>query len=115
MINRANSIKKALRSALENLPTENSEPRISPGLYLPSKKGIILITFFTNKIYLPALLPPPSPYTFIPDDAFEEKYVMNNYFGLGVDAKIVLEFHKKRDASPKSSRFIFSNILFLNN
>lgn len=28
---------------------------------------------------------------------------MNNYFGLGVDAKIVLEFHKKRDASPKST------------
>ena len=50
-----------------------------------------------------------SPFRYVTDDLYDEKYVMNNYFGIGVDAKIVLEFHKKRDASPKSARWILKN------
>uniref|UniRef100_A0A8C5DT72 Diacylglycerol kinase n=1 Tax=Gouania willdenowi TaxID=441366 RepID=A0A8C5DT72_GOUWI len=33
-----------------------------------------------------------------------EKCVMNNYFGIGLDAKISLEFNNKRDEHPKNSR-----------
>ena len=29
---------------------------------------------------------------------------MNNYFGIGLDAKIALDFHKKREDNPKKSR-----------
>ena len=93
LTNRANSIKKAFRTALDNpeLATGllSSTPRISPSLPKPKS---------------PLLSHPQFNHRYIPDDLFDEKYVMNNYFGLGVDAKIVLEFHKKRDASPKSSR-----------
>ena len=35
---------------------------------------------------------------------FTEKCVMNNYFGIGLDAKIALDFHKKREDNPKKTR-----------
>uniref|UniRef100_A0A8C5DJ67 Diacylglycerol kinase n=1 Tax=Gouania willdenowi TaxID=441366 RepID=A0A8C5DJ67_GOUWI len=34
-----------------------------------------------------------------------EKCVMNNYFGIGLDAKISLEFNNKRDEHPKKCRY----------
>jgi len=39
---------------------------------------------------------------------WEKSLVLNNYFGIGVDAQISLNFHKKREASPHlfTSRFI---------
>ena len=30
----------------------------------------------------------------------EEIGVMNNYFGIGIDAKIALDFHNKREEQP---------------
>lgn len=48
---------------------------------------------------------PPNPLT--PSTAFShfsEKCVMNNYFGIGLDAKISLEFNNKRDEHPKKCR-----------
>lgn len=35
---------------------------------------------------------------------FSEKCVMNNYFGIDLDAKISLEFNNKRDEHPKKCR-----------
>ncbi len=35
---------------------------------------------------------------------YEEKSVMNNYFGVGLDAKIQLEFNTKRDEHPEKCR-----------
>ncbi|XP_076811636.1 diacylglycerol kinase delta-like isoform X2 [Clavelina lepadiformis] len=32
---------------------------------------------------------------------FSEKCVMNNYIGIGLDAKITLDFHRKREENPK--------------
>lgn len=37
---------------------------------------------------------------------FSEKCVMNNYFGIGLDAKISLEFNNKRDEHPKKCRLV---------
>ena len=104
VIDRANSIKKLIRAAVQSenspqpsdtdkrSPIASPRPRISPNLTDssgPSGSGS------TSKT---------SPFRYVTDDLYDEKYVMNNYFGIGVDAKIVLEFHKKRDASPKSAR-----------
>lgn len=40
---------------------------------------------------------------------------MNNYFGIGLDAKISLEFNNKRDEHPKKCRYdrIYVNIELL--
>ncbi|KAF7254384.1 Diacylglycerol kinase delta [Varanus komodoensis] len=37
-------------------------------------------------------------------DCYIEKCVMNNYFGIGLDAKISLDFNNKRDEHPEKSR-----------
>ena len=34
----------------------------------------------------------------------EEKAVMNNYIGIGIDAKIMLEFHYQREHHPERFR-----------
>jgi len=33
---------------------------------------------------------------------------MNNYFGIGLDAKIALDFHKKREDNPKKCRYVMT-------
>jgi diacylglycerol kinase (ATP) len=37
-------------------------------------------------------------------EGFTERCVMNNYFSVGMDAKIVLEFHLKREENPEQFR-----------
>lgn len=37
-------------------------------------------------------------------EGFYEKAVMNNYFGIGIDAKITLDFHNKREEHPEKCR-----------
>jgi Diacylglycerol kinase accessory domain len=37
-------------------------------------------------------------------DLFDEKCVMNSYFGIGIDAKITLDFHMKREEHPEKCR-----------
>uniref|UniRef100_A0A673W724 Diacylglycerol kinase n=1 Tax=Salmo trutta TaxID=8032 RepID=A0A673W724_SALTR len=38
------------------------------------------------------------------EEGFSEKCVMNNYFGVGLDAKITLEFNNKREEHPEKCR-----------
>ena len=38
-------------------------------------------------------------------DLYDEKGVMNNYFGIGLDAKISLDFHLKREGHPEKCRY----------
>ncbi|CAB4017296.1 diacylglycerol kinase delta-like, partial [Paramuricea clavata] len=46
----------------------------------------------------------PVPDNFISVEGFTERCVMNNYFSVGMDAKIVLEFHLKREENPEQFR-----------
>ena len=43
---------------------------------------------------------------------YEEKCVMNNYFGIGLDAKISLEFHNKREEHPEKCRSRTKNMMW---
>ncbi|XP_065056573.1 diacylglycerol kinase eta-like isoform X2 [Rhopilema esculentum] len=43
---------------------------------------------------------------------FEEKCVMNNYFGIGIDAKICLDFHNKREEHPEKCRSRKKNMIW---
>ncbi len=53
-----------------------------------------------------------------PPDKMEEISVMNNYFGIGIDAKISLDFHNKREESSRclftsKGKSLFSSNLFI--
>ncbi|NXV93503.1 DGKD kinase, partial [Calonectris borealis] len=61
---------------------------------------------------LPGLLPPNSPALSAAFSHFSEKCVMNNYFGIGLDAKISLEFNNKRDEHPKKCSSRTKNMMW---
>nr|XP_024218555.1 diacylglycerol kinase eta-like isoform X4 [Halyomorpha halys] len=45
-------------------------------------------------------------------EGFREKCVMNNYFGIGIDAKITLDFHQKREEHPEKCRSRAKNYMW---
>jgi len=45
-------------------------------------------------------------------EGFWEKSVMNNYFGIGIDAKISLDFHNKREEHPEKCRSRAKNYMW---
>ncbi|CAL1533005.1 unnamed protein product [Lymnaea stagnalis] len=48
----------------------------------------------------------------IPIESYQEKCVMNNYFGIGLDAKITLEFQNKREEHPEKCRSRTKNMMW---
>ncbi|XP_035757643.1 diacylglycerol kinase delta [Egretta garzetta] len=122
---RANSLKKALRQIIEQaekaVDEQNKQTQAYRGSMGPSKKDSSeelnkeeerlssrreTVTSASSSVILDR------PDTFgslqFPEDPsalhFSEKCVMNNYFGIGLDAKISLEFNNKRDEHPKKCR-----------
>ncbi|XP_050830598.1 diacylglycerol kinase delta isoform X4 [Serinus canaria] len=126
---RANSLKKALRQIIEQtekaVDEQNKQTQAYQGSVGPSKDSSEELKKEEEKLTT-SLSPWPAsrrvtvtsasssiildrPDTFgslqFPEDPstlhFLEKCVMNNYFGIGLDAKISLEFNNKRDEHPK--------------
>uniref|UniRef100_A0A8C3V2A2 Diacylglycerol kinase n=1 Tax=Catharus ustulatus TaxID=91951 RepID=A0A8C3V2A2_CATUS len=108
---RANSLKKALRQIIEQ--TEKGEGVVGAGSF-PDAAARETVTSASSSITLDR------PDTFgslqFPEDPstlhFSEKCVMNNYFGIGLDAKISLEFNNKRDEHPKKCSSRTKNMMW---
>ncbi|KAG8197143.1 hypothetical protein JTE90_011305 [Oedothorax gibbosus] len=106
------------RGPPENNPLETREfPIINPSTAIPhwsdSNKDISI-----EKALLPctdALCAAASPLMDVEEislEGFDERCVMNNYFGIGVDAKITLEFHNKREEHPEKCRSRTRNLMW---
>ncbi|XP_071315200.1 diacylglycerol kinase delta isoform X4 [Trachinotus anak] len=133
---RANSLKKALRQIIEqaekvvdeqnrhtqvqrmssssSIKRENSEelkdaePHYHPSCLLPGQGGLSP----TSPIVLEKA-ESLNTVTFNEDTVqCSEKCVMNNYFGIGLDAKISLEFNNKRDEHPKKCSSRTKNMMW---
>uniref|UniRef100_A0A672S1Q6 Diacylglycerol kinase n=1 Tax=Sinocyclocheilus grahami TaxID=75366 RepID=A0A672S1Q6_SINGR len=110
---RANSLKKALRQIIDQAEKGNSSPyTVFVGLIgaFESSKTYMMPRNAAHYGFNHSLL-----YMF-PGLMFtmqcSEKCVMNNYFGIGLDAKISLEFNNKRDEHPKKCSSRTKNMMW---
>ncbi|KAM6413610.1 diacylglycerol kinase delta-like [Rhynochetos jubatus] len=125
---RANSLKKALRQIIEQaekaVDEQNRQTQAYRGSTAPSAEELHeeerlssrreMVTSASSSFLLDR------PDTFgslqFPEDPsalhFSEKCVMNNYFGIGLDAKISLEFNNKRDEHPKKCSSRTKNMMW---
>ncbi|XP_058704256.1 diacylglycerol kinase kappa isoform X6 [Poecile atricapillus] len=129
---RANSLKKALRQIIEQtekaVDEQNKQTQAYQSTVGPRKDSSeelnkeeeklssqqVTVTSASSSIILDR------PDTFgslqFPEDPstlhFSEKCVMNNYFGIGLDAKISLEFNNKRDEHPKKCSSRTKNMMW---
>uniref|UniRef100_A0A803VYP9 Diacylglycerol kinase n=1 Tax=Ficedula albicollis TaxID=59894 RepID=A0A803VYP9_FICAL len=85
----------ALAASKENLPVLNTRI-ICPGNY-----GFGICCSYPTLILSYNLL-----------EGYSEKCVMNNYFGIGLDAKISLEFNNKREEHPEKCRSRTKNMMW---
>uniref|UniRef100_A0A8C8VQX3 Diacylglycerol kinase n=1 Tax=Pelusios castaneus TaxID=367368 RepID=A0A8C8VQX3_9SAUR len=121
---RANSLKKALRQIIEceravvhAAAASKASPHPFPipqqaslcgGLWLA---GLVLLShghLIISALFCVQTSPSPSAAF----RQFSERCVMNNYFGIGLDAKISLEFNNKRDEHPKKCSSRTKNMMW---
>ncbi|XP_037543003.1 diacylglycerol kinase eta [Nematolebias whitei] len=98
----------------ENLPVLNTRI-ICPGLRAGLAASIAGSSIISKMLL--ANIDPFGATPFIdPDldslDGYMEKCVMNNYFGIGLDAKISLEFNNKREEHPEKCRSRTKNMMW---
>lgn len=122
---RANSLKKALRQIIEQAEkVVDEQNRHTQVQRMPSSSSIKRENSEELKDAEPRGLSPTSPIVLekreslntvtFSDDTVQctEKCVMNNYFGIGLDAKISLEFNNKRDEHPKKCSSRTKNMMW---
>ncbi|NWH21846.1 DGKD kinase, partial [Grus americana] len=81
-----------------------AHPTAPAGFYTPSPGD--------NPVAVHVQLPLNPPALSATFSHFLEKCVMNNYFGIGLDAKISLEFNNKRDEHPKKCSSRTKNMMW---
>ncbi|XP_066454745.1 diacylglycerol kinase delta isoform X3 [Eleutherodactylus coqui] len=102
-------IRGSSRGATASLPIANSQ---GDHLY-PSMRPGMTVSLPVNPL-MNRLLINADSFSAEPDnlDCYTEKCVMNNYFGIGLDAKISLDFNNKRDEHPKKCRSRTKNMMW---
>uniref|UniRef100_UPI00398E92E3 diacylglycerol kinase eta isoform X2 n=1 Tax=Pristiophorus japonicus TaxID=55135 RepID=UPI00398E92E3 len=104
----------ALTASKENLPVLNTRI-ICPGLRAGLAASIagssiiskMLLANIDPFVATPFIDPDPDSL-----EGYTEKCVMNNYFGIGLDAKISLEFNNKREEHPEKCRSRTKNMMW---
>ncbi|XP_014254870.1 diacylglycerol kinase eta isoform X2 [Cimex lectularius] len=96
---------------------EKRLPIINPLVRLPtwpniSGSGIVGKVLLANADALCAAAVPLMDPLETLSEGFREKCVMNNYFGIGIDAKISLDFHQKREEHPEKCRSRAKNYMW---
>ncbi|XP_028831562.1 diacylglycerol kinase delta isoform X2 [Denticeps clupeoides] len=127
---RANSLKKALRQIIEQaekvVDEQNRHTQVQRMSSTSSIKRESSIELKENEQRQsgPGSLSPTAPSPIVLSESFTavplseefvqctEKCVMNNYFGIGLDAKISLEFNNKRDEHPKKCSSRTKNMMW---
>lgn len=97
---------------IKRLPIINPLVRLPQWPNVSSGAGFISKCLLANADTLCAAVSP----LMDPDETllegFHEKSVMNNYFGIGIDAKISLDFHNKREEHPEKCRSRAKNYMW---
>uniref|UniRef100_UPI0037E7DED4 diacylglycerol kinase delta isoform X2 n=1 Tax=Semicossyphus pulcher TaxID=241346 RepID=UPI0037E7DED4 len=90
----------------ENMPMLNTK------ILYPGLRG--MSGSLSSSSVISRLLVNADPFSCDPDnmDCYTEKCVMNNYFGIGLDAKISLDFNNKRDEHPEKCRSRTKNMMW---
>ncbi|XP_061073368.1 diacylglycerol kinase delta-like isoform X1 [Conger conger] len=80
-------------------------PMLNTKILYPSLRAGMTGSLSTSSV-ISRLLVNADPFNCDPEnlDCYTEKCVMNNYFGIGLDAKISLDFNNKRDEHPEKCR-----------
>ncbi|KAM9820276.1 diacylglycerol kinase delta [Neosynchiropus ocellatus] len=91
----------------ENMPMLNTK------ILYPALRAGLSGSLSTSAV-ISRLLVHADPFSCDPDsmDCYTEKCVMNNYFGIGLDAKISLDFNNKRDEHPEKCRSRTKNMMW---
>uniref|UniRef100_A0A8B9GYU4 Diacylglycerol kinase n=1 Tax=Astyanax mexicanus TaxID=7994 RepID=A0A8B9GYU4_ASTMX len=121
---RANSLKKAIRQIIEHtergththiiythtIPTIHTQPEKS---HQTDHRAGITGSLSSSSV-ISRLLVNADPFNCDLEnfDCYTEKCVMNNYFGIGLDAKISLDFNNKRDEHPEKCRSRTKNMMW---
>ncbi|XP_068123896.1 diacylglycerol kinase eta isoform X1 [Hyperolius riggenbachi] len=103
-----------LASSKENLPVLNTRI-ICPGLRAGLAASIAGSSIINKMLLANMDTIGASPFIDPDSDSLEgysEKCVMNNYFGIGLDAKISLEFNNKREEHPEKCRSRTKNMMW---
>uniref|UniRef100_A0A8C7XU85 Diacylglycerol kinase n=1 Tax=Oryzias sinensis TaxID=183150 RepID=A0A8C7XU85_9TELE len=111
---RANSLKKAVRQIIEQAVRGISGKR-NPFKFFLTSKICFLDTGFTPRFLSKSRKPVNSFASLAVSpcrEGYMEKCVMNNYFGIGLDAKISLEFNNKREEHPEKCRSRTKNMMW---
>ncbi|XP_037534333.1 diacylglycerol kinase delta [Nematolebias whitei] len=93
-----------------SLPVQTGSRDIMPML----NTKILFPGSLTSSSVISRLLVNADPFSCDADnmDCYTEKCVMNNYFGIGLDAKISLDFNNKRDEHPEKCRSRTKNMMW---
>ncbi|XP_069752657.1 diacylglycerol kinase delta-like isoform X12 [Narcine bancroftii] len=97
-------------------PTGNRDnlPMLNSKILYPSLRAGLAASLAGGSVISKMLFVHADPVNTEPDvlSGYSEKCVMNNYFGIGLDAKISLDFNNKRDEHPEKCRSRTKNMMW---